>query len=154
MRIINKLIKRYLATVCVFTTIWLSKEAMWQRRTLSTPLVLHVQVHMYRNLTYFTVVVWLVCKNVWWGETQRLIHKEKRINKERKCAESKYWAKYAKPWQICWKKSRWSECESHGPSYWKPHSKLKTKISPYKWIINVKRSIHFSVIYHLLSYEN
>ena len=33
---------------------------MWQRRTLSTPLVRHVQVHMYRNLTYFTVVVLLV----------------------------------------------------------------------------------------------
>ena len=44
--------------------------------------------------------------------------------------------------------------ESHGTSYWKPHSKLKTKISPYKWIINVKRNIHFSVIYHLLSYKN
>ena len=28
---------------------------MWQRRTLSTPLVRHVQVHMYRNLTYFTL---------------------------------------------------------------------------------------------------
>ena len=31
---------------------------MWQRRTLSTPLVRHVQVHMYRNLTYFTDYAW------------------------------------------------------------------------------------------------
>ena len=54
MRIINKLIKKYLLTVCVFTNIWLSNEAMWQRRTFSAPLVRHVQVHIYRNLTYFT----------------------------------------------------------------------------------------------------
>ena len=56
---------------------------MWQSRIHFTPLVRHVQVHMYRNLTYFTVfvVVWLVCKNVWWGETQKWIHEEKELTK-------------------------------------------------------------------------